>query len=365
MNKELFKKHITSVHPYEPGKPMKELAREMGLKRIVKLASNENPLGPSKKALAAMKKAIADVYLYPESSCHDLVQKLKSKIGMSERQIIIGNGSNEIIELLFRGFLNEGDEVLSSETSFLVYPILTQVCGGRYVTVPMKNYRFDLQALAGAISSRTKLIFIANPNNPTGTYVTAAEVKGFLDLVPENVIVCFDEAYVDFVDAKDFPDALKLLKQKKKQIVILRTFSKSYGLAGLRVGYGVASEEIIQYLHKVRQPFNVSLIAQAAATAALDDRAFLSKTQKLVRDGRVFFYKALDQMGLRYLPSQANFVLVDAACDADRLFQDLLRYGMIIRSMKAYGLPSWIRVTMGTKKQNTLFFKLLKTCLKK
>ncbi len=343
---------------------MKEVERELGLKRIVKLASNENPLGPSKKAIAALKKAAAEAHLYPESSSFYLVQKLSAQLKISERQIIIGNGSNEIIELLFRGFLSEGGEVLSSETSFLVYPILTQVCGGRYVTVPMKDYRFDLEALAKAVTSNTKMIFIANPNNPTGTYVSAKEVDLFLKKVPENVLVCFDEAYVDFVEAKNFPDTLKLLQQRKN-LVILRTFSKSYGLAGLRIGFGLASEEVVQYLHKVRQPFNVNAMAQAAATAALEDRAFLKRTQKLVFQGRRTLEAGFKKLGLDYLPSQANFVLVNVGVDGDQIFKDLLKKGMIIRSMKAYGFKTWIRVTIGTTPQNKLFLDLLKTYLEK
>ena len=364
-NKSIFKSHIQSVHTYEPGKPMKELERELGLKKIVKLASNENPLGPSPKAVQAMRKAVLESHLYPESSCHDLVQKLSKQLGVSTREIIIGNGSNEIIELLFRGFLNPGEEVLCSETSFLVYPILTQVCGGNYVTVPMRDYRYDLAALANAITEKTRIIFIANPNNPTGTYVTAKEVGAFLRKVPDHVLVCFDEAYVDFVEVKDFPDTITFLKQKKKQIVILRTFSKSCGLAGLRIGYGVAPEEIAQYLHKVRQPFNVNAIAQAGALAALEDKAFLSKTKKMVFQGRKYFYQCFERLGLRYLASQANFVLVDVKEDADKVFQDLLKYGMIVRSMKAYGLKTWIRVTVGTHTQNVLFYCLLKDYLKK
>lgn len=360
-----FKKHILVVRPYEPGKPMKEVERELGLRKIVKLASNENPLGPSRKAVAAIKRAAKEAHLYPESSCFYLVQKLSENLGVPAHEIIIGNGSNEIIELLFRGFLSEGDEVLSSETSFLVYPILTQVCGGAYRTVPMKDFRFDLDALANAVTPKTKLIFIANPNNPTGTYVTRDEVRAFLDKIPSSVLVCFDEAYVDFVDAKDFPDTLELLAKSRKNIVILRTFSKSYGLAGLRIGYGISSKEIVQYLHKVRQPFNVNALAQAGATAALGDAAFLKRTQRLVEQGRAYFAKNLARLGIRYLPSQANFILLDTGVDGDKIFQDLLRSGMIVRSMKAYGLTTWIRVTIGTSAQNTMFFNLLKTYLEK
>ena len=365
MIREFFKKYIQSVKPYEPGKPIKELERELGRRRITKLASNENPLGPSGKALRAMRRALREAHLYPESSCFYLVKRLSEELSVGENQILIGNGSNEIIELLARGFLSEGDEVISSECSFLVYPILTQVCGAKYVTVPMKDFRYDLKGILNAITDRTKLIFIANPNNPTGTYVTSQEVEEFISKVPKDVVVCFDEAYVDFVDAPDFPHMLFHVKTEKPNIILLRTFSKAYGLAGLRVGYAVAGPEMIGYLHKIRQPFNVNSIAQAGATAALDDRFFLWRTKWLVTRGRAFLYRHLKKLGLRYLPSQANFVLVDTGRDGEALFKEMLTQGMIIRSMKAYGLPAWIRVTVGRRSQNVQFYRLLKAALKK
>lgn len=365
MQKQIFKDYIQSVKPYEPGKPIKELQRELGLRHVVKLASNENPLGPSGKAVRAMRRALREVHLYPESTCYYLTKRLSEELGVGENQIIVGNGSNEIIELLARGLLSEGDQVISSETSFLVYPILTQVCGGQFVSVPMKEFRYDLDGILNAITDRTKLIFIANPNNPTGTYVTASEIEEFLTRVPKDVVVCFDEAYVDFVEARDFPHILFHAKTEKPNIMLLRTFSKSYGLAGLRVGYGVGAPQMIAYLHKIRQPFNVNALAQVAATAALDDRFFLWRTKLLVSRGRQYLYKRLRKMGLRYLPSQANFVLIDVGCDADEFFQDFLREGMIVRSMKAYGLTTWIRVTVGRRSQNAQFYRLLKRYLKK
>ncbi len=360
---KLFKDYIHSVKPYEPGKPIKEVERELGLKRIIKLASNENPLGPSRKALRAMRRALPEVHLYPESSCHYLIKKLSETIGVPENQLVIGNGSNEIIELLVRGFVSPGDEVVSSEISFLVYPILTQVCGAKFIEVPMKDYRYDLPGILNAITDKTKLVFIANPNNPTGTYVTKTEVRDFLAKVPDHVLVCFDEAYVDFVEAGDFPDTLDDLK-RNPNIVILRTFSKAFGLAGLRVGYGVASPEVIGYLHKIRQPFNVNSIAQAGAAAALDDKFFLWRTRHLVKSGRKYLYRVFRKLSLRALPSQANFVLVDTGRDADEVFKALLKQGLIVRSMKAYRLPTWIRVTVGRRSQNAQFYRLLKLYLK-
>lgn len=362
--RQFFKSFIQSVKPYEPGKPIKELERELGLRSVIKLASNENPLGPSGKAIRAMRRAIREVHLYPESTCYYLVKRLEQELGVSDKQIIVGNGSNEIIELLARGFISEGDEVLSSEATFLVYPILSQVCGAKYVTVPMKNHRYDLERILAAITDRTKVIFIANPNNPTGTYVNSTEVEEFIARVPKDILICFDEAYVDFVEAQDFPHMLFHVKTEKPNVIVLRTFSKAYGLAGVRVGYAVGAPETIEYLHKIRQPFNVNSIAQAGATAALDDRFFLWRTKWLVSSGRKYFYKRFKKLGLNYLPSQANFVLVDLGYDGEEAFQWFLRQGMIVRSMKAYGFSTWIRVTVGRRLQNAQFYRLLRQYLK-
>ncbi len=364
MNNDCFKNYIQSVKPYEPGKPIKELEREMGLKHAVKLASNENPLGPSGKALRAMRRAIREVHLYPESKCYYLVKRLAQELGVEENHLIIGNGSNEIIELLGRGFLSPGDQVISSEKSFLVYPILTQVCGAEYVRVPMKNFCYDLEGILNAVTERTKIIFIANPNNPTGTYVPVQEIEKFIARVPERICLCFDEAYLDFVDAPDFPWMLPYVKSGRKNIILMRTFSKCYGLAGLRIGYGVAHPELIEYLHKIRQPFNVNAVAQAAATAALDDRFFLWRTKRLVLAGRKYLYRRFKRLGLEYLPSQANFILVNVGHDGEEVFRWLLKEGVIVRAMKAYGLDQWIRVSVGRRSQNAAFYRALKKYLK-
>ncbi len=360
MEKKIFKDYVASIRTYEPGKPIKEVERELGLKRVVKMASNENALGPSRKALRAMRRALREAHLYPESTCFYLKKRLAEEHGIGENQLIIGNGSNEILEFLARAFLSEGDEVISSSCSFLVYPIVTQACGAEYIEVPMKDFRYDLKGILGRITDRTKLIFIANPNNPTGTYVTREEVEEFFTKVPKHVIVCFDEAYVDFVEAKDFPYLLFQVKTERPNLIVLRTFSKSFGLAGLRVGYGMGAPELIQYLHKVRQPFNVNSIAQAGATAALDDRLFLWRTRHLAMRGRKYLYRRFKWYGFRYVPSQANFVLVDTGRDADEVFDAFLREGVIIRSMKAYGLATWIRVTVGRRSQNARFIRILK-----
>lgn len=365
MINRLFKEYIQQIIPYEPGKPIEEVERELGLLHVTKLASNENPLGPSRKALWAMRAALRKVHLYPDGASYELKRRLSRAFGLGPDQFVIGNGSNEIIELLARGFLNEGDRVISSETSFLVYPLIAQSCGASYVSVPMKDFKYDLKGILNQIDERTKLIFIANPNNPTGTYVRADEVEDFLSKVPKDVIVCFDEAYIDFVEAKDFPYLLFHVKANKPNVILLRTFSKSYGLAGLRIGYGIASQEMIQYLQKVRQPFNVNRLAQIGATAALDDQRFLWRTKRLVSRGRLYLYRKFTQLELQYILSEANFVLVNVGRDARKMSEAMLKKGVIVRAMNAYGLSTYIRVTIGTRFELMRFVHVLKRVLKK
>ncbi len=362
--KKIFKEEISQIAPYEPGKPIEEVERELGVSKAIKLASNENPLGASPKAVKALRKGAKKAFLYPDGGCFYLKKRLAKELGVSVKNVIIGNGSNEIIELLARGFLGNGEKVISSETSFLVYPIITQVYGGRYVETKMKSFRYDLAAILREIDSKTRLIFIANPNNPTGTYLDRREVEAFLRQVPDDVVVCFDEAYYDFVESKDFPNSIFHVKSGKSNVVILRTFSKSYGLAGLRIGYGLGSPEMIQYLDKIRQPFNVNRLAQEAACAALDDRAFLAKTKKVVSAGRKFLYGEFDKLKLRYVRSQANFILFDVRRSASHVFESLLKKGIIVRSMKAYGLDTYIRVSIGTQAENQKFIRALKEVLK-
>ncbi len=356
----LFKKNIDAIHPYEPGKPIKEVRRELGLTHIVKLASNENPLGVSPLAMYEIKQVLKDCYLYPEGGCHEVLQALSKELKLPPEQVIFGNGSNEIIELVGRGFLSEGDEVISSASSFLVYPILTQAAGGKYVSIPMtQDYRYDLKALAEAVTPKTKIIFIANPNNPTGTYVRRRDVEKFLKRVPNRVVICFDEAYFDFVDAKDFPDILSLVREGRENVLLFRTFSKAYGLAGLRIGYACASKRMIGYLHKIRQPFNVNMVAQAAALGAIRDHKFRKKTREVTFLGRSFLCQTFQKLGLEYLPSQANFVLVNTGQNGREVCKAFLKKGIIVRAMDAYGFDNWIRVTVGLPKQNRLFIKRL------
>jgi len=294
-----------------------------------------------------------------------LKQRLAREFNLPAAQFVVGNGSNEIIELLARGFLSEGDRVISSEHTFLVYPLIAKACGASYVSAPMKDFRYDLRSILDRVDERTRLIFIANPNNPTGTYVKADEIEDFLSKIPKDVVVCFDEAYIDFVEAKDFPYLLFHVKANKPNVILLRTFAKSFGLAGLRVGYGMASREMIQYLEKIRQPFNVNRLAQIGACAALDDRHFLWRSKRLVARGRLYLYRKFAQMGLRYVPSEANFVLVDVGRDSGRLAEALLERGVIVRAMKAYGLDTYIRVTIGTRFELMRFIRVLKAVLRK
>lgn len=359
-----FKSFIECIRPYEPGKPIEETRRELGLKKVVKLASNENPFGPSRRALEALKKRLTEVSLYPDGSGRSLRVAIARSLSLDPSQIVLGNGSNEMIELVVKGFVREGDNVVGSETSFLVYPLVTQSAGAGFREVPMRGLRYDLASMLKAIDKRTRLVFVANPNNPTGTYVTEREVTDFLSAVPDHVLVCFDEAYADFVDAEDFPKTLLYVKAGRPNCMVLRTFSKSYGLAGLRIGYGAAGTALIDYLHKIRQPFNVNVAAQIAAEAALEDKDFLSKSQALARKGRRYFLEAFESMGLRVTPSQANFVLVDMGFDAREVFARLLQRGFIVRPMGAYGLKSCVRVTVGLERDCRAFVRVLKRVLR-
>ena len=363
--RKLFKDYVQDIVPYEPGKPIEEVERELGLLHVTKLASNENPLGPSRKALRAMRAALRKVHLYPDGRSFELKKRLSQEFNLPPEQFVVGNGSNEIIELLARGFLVEGDRVISSETSFLVYPLITKVCGASYVPVPMKNFRYDLKEILDQIDERTRLIFIANPNNPTGTYVASAEVEDFLSKVPKDIVVCFDEAYIDFVEAKDFPYLLSHIKANKPNVILLRTFSKSFGLAGLRVGYGMGSKELIKYLEKIRQPFNVNRLAQIGAAAALDDKLFLWRSKRLTSKGRLYLYRKFTQMGLEFVSSEANFVLVNVKRDAREITEALVKRGVIVRPMNAYGLETYVRVTIGTHFELMRFVHALKKILKR
>ncbi len=354
--------YIAGLKPYVAGKPMEELEREYGISDSVKLASNENPIGPSPKAVDAIMAALKNLHRYPDGNTYHLSQRLAEKLKVASDQIVIGNGSNEIIELLAGTFVREGDEVIMPEPSFLMYEIMVQARGGSPVKVPLKDLVVDLEGMAAHISPSTRMVFVNNPNNPTGTVVSRARFEAFLEKISPEVIVVTDEAYIEFVRDKECPVGIEYL-DSDKNVVTLRTFSKAYGLAGLRIGYGVMKQELADLIHRVRQPFNANTLAQVGALAALDDDAFFNETIRLVHEGMEFLYQQVDKMGLRYFPSQTNFFLIDVRQNAKGVYEKMLRRGVIIRPMNAYGYSTYIRVTAGLSEENERFVGALREVL--
>jgi histidinol-phosphate aminotransferase len=335
---------------YEPGKPVEETARELGIDpaEIIKLASNENPLGPSPKAIQAMRAALENGHLYPDGSGFYLTNAIATKLSLQPENVILGNGSNEIIEFLGHAFLNPGDNVITCQYAFIVYKLLAAAFRVRTIETPSPDYRQNLDVTLEAITPKTRLIFIANPNNPTGALVSQDAIDRFMSLVPNNVIVVFDEAYFEFLD--DPPDTLRFVRKGQK-VAVLRTFSKIHGLAGMRIGYAVAPSEIIEVLHKTRQPFNVNSIAQAGAIAALEDDAHLRETKWVVDEGRAYLQQEFTEMHIPFVPAAANFVMVNVG-DGCAVFQELLRRKIIVRPLKGYGLAEWVRISVGTIEEN-------------
>lgn len=357
----LVRKHLVSIAPYEAGKPIEEVRRQLGLKEIVKLASNENPLGPAPKAIAAIRKNLWQLNRYPDSQAFSLKRKLARHLNVQPSNLVLGNGSDELIDIIIKTFVEEDEHIVTSDSTFLEYKIIAGVKGRTVITAPLKYFKYDLEAIKAKIGAKTKVVFISNPNNPTGTYVTSYEIEDFLRDIPPGVLVVLDEAYDVFIDVDDFPNSRDYIRNKN--VIILKTFSKAYGLAGLRIGYAITSPEFASYMEIARQPFNVNLLAQAGAAAALDDKKFLKRTRKLILEGKNYIYDALNKSGLAYLPSVTNFILIDAGRDGSGVFKDMLKYGVIIRDMKQYGLKNFIRVTIGTKKENERFVKVLKKVL--
>jgi len=350
--------HVLDLVAYEPGKPVEELAREMGLEpsQIIKLASNENPLGPSPKALEAMREALNRAHFYPDGGGWALRNGIAQKLGLKRENVLLGNGSNEIIEFIGHAFLRPGDEVVTAKHSFAVYTLMAQLFGATTVEVPDPGYTHDLNAMLAAITAKTRQLFIANPNNPTGTMVGQEAIDRFMERVPDHVLVIFDEAYFEFLDNP--PDVIRYVREGRN-VVVMRTFSKIQGLANLRIGYGLAPEKVAVVLQKTRQPFNANGIAQAGALAGLDDLDHMKKTRALTHEGRNYLQAEFTAMGLEFVPSVANFVLVRVG-DGDAVFQTLLRRGLIVRAMRSYKLPEWIRVSVGTMDQNRRFIAELK-----
>lgn len=364
MLKDLIRPCVNGCKDYVPGKPVEEVQREYGLTDIIKLASNENPFGTSPKAVEAMCKSVRDQSnLYPEGLCVDLVNKLAAIHGVKPSEILVGNGLDNVITMLGLTFINEGDECIFGELTFAAYDNITQKMGGVGVPVPMaEGERLDLEAFAKAVTPKTKMIWICNPNNPSGTWNTEEECLKLMDSVPENVLVIFDEAYYDFAESADYPQMIKYFK-KYPNMIIMRTFSKVYGMAAERIGYMIADEEIVKGLLKVREPFPVNRIAQAGAAAALDDKEFYDYTVSNNYKQRLYLYKAFEEMGLKYYPSQTNFIFVDIPKTAKEVFTAMLPMGVIIRPMGPYNRPNSIRITIGTEAENKRMIEALKKAL--
>ena len=355
--------YVRAIAPYQPGKPISELARELGLNEadIVKLASNENPLGPSPMALAAAQDALHDMALYPDGAGFALKAKLSAKLGVAPAQIVLGNGSNDVLDMAARAFLTAGTSAVYAQHAFAVYPIATQTAGAQGIAVAAKDYGHDLAAMRAAIRDDTRVLWIANPNNPTGTFLPWAEIEAFLETVPPQVLVVLDEAYGEYLPPAERCDTVAWLA-RFPNLLISRTFSKAYGLAGLRVGYGLGSTAVIDLLNRVRHPFNVNSPALAAAEAALDDEAFLARSYALNSAGMAQLVAGLAELGIETVPSKGNFLLAKVG-DAVRINTELLKRGVIVRPVANYGLPEFLRVSVGLAGQNARFLDALKACL--
>ncbi len=358
---------VRAIAPYQPGKPIEELEREYGVRRAVKLASNENPLGPSPKALAAARAALDSIALYPDGNGFALKRKLGEKLNVPMEWLTLGNGSSDILDFAVRAFVTSEHEVVFSEHAFAIYPILTQAVGARAMVVPAKRWGNDLAALRRAIGLKTRLVFIANPNNPTGTWLTRTELEEFLGSLPPHIVIVIDEAYFEYASyapmgARDYPNALAWVGQFPN-LIVARTFSKVYGLAGLRVGYGVSQPAVADLLNRVRPPFNVNSLALAAATAALDDDAHLNKTLELTAKGMCQLVAGFAEFGLGHIPSVGNFVCVDVGKPAGPVYEALLREGVIVRPVANYGMPNHLRVTVGLPEENARFLAALEKVL--
>jgi len=359
----LLRSHISRLRPYVPGKPISEVKRELGLPddfEIDKLASNENVLGPSPAAIEAIKNAAAGIWLYPDDTCYDLKNALADFWELAPENFIIGNGSDEIIHFLMLALLDAEDEIISAQPSFVQYESAAKMAGCTCKLVPLtEDGRHDLPAMKEQISERTKMIFIANPNNPTGTVVGKQEFDEFVKSIPPHILVVLDQAYYEYVELEDSPEGIDYVRDGYN-VILLHTFSKAYALAGLRVGYGLADAGLIKALQQVRGPFNVNALSQAAAIASLGDAEQLTRTREMNAAGKKYFYEQLDEMGIRYMSTEANFIFLDSGLPAREVFQELLRHGVIVRTGDPFGLPTWLRVTIGTPAMNERFIKALR-----
>lgn len=359
----MLRPNILSIPIYKPGRPIEEIKRLYGLRRIIKLASNESPLGPSPKALTAIDKAKKEINRYPDGSAFYLKKAIAERLRVRDSNIIFGNGTNEILHMISLAFVKKGDEVIFGSPSFVVYEMEGLIQEARIKKVGLKDFRYDLKKISSRITKRTAVVFIANPNNPTGTFVTKNDVCDFMGTIPGHVLVVFDEAYAEYAPQYLFPDTFRYVREKRN-VIVLRTFSKIYGLAGLRIGYGVAKPSIISAIEHVRQPFNTNTLAQKAALAALADRGHLTKSLRLNQEGLGYLESEFRRLGIKYIPSKANFILAHFGKRARTLFQRLLREGIIVRPFGG-GLSEYLRVTIGTPEENRIFIRKLEMCLKK
>lgn len=362
--KNIIREELEILKPYKPGKPIFEVQRELGLDDIVKLASNESNLPPFPSAIKAMEEAIREVNLYPDGGCVQLKEKLAPFMDVPQENIMVGNGSNELIRLLAMAILNPGEEVIFADPSFVVYPTVTRMMNATAKVIPLADYKHDLDAMKAEINEKTRLIFICNPNNPTGTIMHEDDVDDFMNDVPEDVLVVFDEAYYEFVDDPRFGGGMKYFRQGRL-VTVLRTFSKIYSLAGCRIGYGVAPDFLAAAVDKIREPFNVNRVAQAAAKASLDDQDEVKRRVAINKAGKEFLYDELNKMGIGFVPTEANFIFIDVKRDCLQVFKDLLKEGIIVRTGEIFGLPTTLRVTIGTMEDNKKFIIALKKVLNK
>lgn len=357
---------IMNIKPYVPGKPIDEVKRELGIEDVIKLASNENPLGPSAAAKSAMMDAMEEMHIYPDGSSYYLKDAIAKKYNIQTENIIVGNGSDELIKLIAETYVNSDDEVIIGSPSFSEYIFATHLMGGRIVSVPLTaDYRFDLDAMIAAITEKTKVIIICNPNNPTGTMVNKQEVNAFIAQVPDHILVVFDSAYAEYAEDDGQYESGSTYVIKYPNVIELRTFSKIYALAGLRVGYGIAAAETIAMIGRTREPFNVNKMAQAAAVAALGDITHVEHSRKINHEGKKYLYDQFQQMGLKYIPTHANFIMVDVERDSKEVFQTLMAKGVIVRTGDIFGMPTYLRVTIGLPEENQRFIAALKEILAK
>jgi len=364
MKKPELRECLQNIKPYKPGKPVEEVERELGLTGVIKMASNENPLGAAPLAIEAMKQNLTRMHDYPDGSCYYLREALSQKLGVKPEQLIFGNGSDEILSFLALAYVSPGDEAVMATPSFSQYEFALRLLGGepRKVDLVGENFQYDLDAILAAVNEKTRLVFLCTPNNPTGTIIRNQELSRFMEKLPEKVLLVLDQAYLEYATDPDHPTGLEYIKQGFP-VISLRTFSKIYGLAGLRIGYGVTQPEIVGDLSRVREPFSVNAMAQAAARAALDDRDHVERSRQMVEESRVQLAEGFSELGLKVVPDQANFCFVDTKADSKKVFEALMKRGVIVRTGDIFGYPTFIRVTYGTEEQNVRFLAALKEVL--